>query len=123
MALDPPPITQPHLQIVVASVRSVREAYPMTIELLRIELATRQQSVDRLCMTSAHRLEQAVVPFELNVRVGAQVKELEQDYWPDPLDILAICRHVERCPARHATMRDWRRQCLMQTTMMLRAGT
>ena len=123
MALDSPPITQPHLQLVVASVRSVREAYSMTIELLRIELATRQQSVDRLCMASAHRLEQAVVPFELNARVGAQLKELEQDSGPDPFDIWAICRHVERCPARHATTRDWRRQCLMQTTMMLRAGT
>ena len=123
MARDIPHLPQPHLQLVVAAVRSVREAFLISIERLRIELATRQQSVDRLCMASAHRLEQAVVPFELNARVGAQLKELEQDSGPDPFDIWAICRHVERCPARHATTRDWRRQCLMQTTMMLTAGT
>ena len=123
MARDFPHLPQPHLQLVVAAVRNVREASPMSIERLRIELATRQQNVDRLCMASARRLEQAVVPFELNVRVGAQLKELEQDCGPDTFDIWAICRHVERCPARHATTRDWRRQCLMQTTMMLTAGT
>ena len=84
MARDFPHLLQPHLQLVVAAVRNVREASPMSIERLRIELATRQQNVGRLCMASARRLEQAVVPFELNVRVGAQLKELEQDCWPDP---------------------------------------
>ena len=123
MARDFPHLPQPHLQLVVAAVRNVREALPMTIESLRIELATRQQDVYRLLMASARRLEQAVVPFELNVRIGAQLKELKQDGWPDSPDIRAIGRHVERCPARHATTRDWRRQSLMQTTMMLTVGT
>ena len=123
MARDFPHFTQPHLELVVAAVRNVREALPMTIESLRIVLAARQQDVYRLLMASARRLEQAVVPFELNVRIGAQLKELKQDGWPDSSDIWAIGRHVERCPARHATTRDWRRQSLMQTTMMLTAGT
>ena len=123
MARDFPHITQPHLELVVAAVRNVREALPLIIESLRIELATRQQNVYRLLMASARRLEQAVVPFERHVRIGAQLKELKQDGWPDSPDILAIGRHVERCPARHATTRDWRRQSLIQTTMMLTAGT
>ena len=123
MARDFPHITEPHLELVVAAVRNVREALPLIIESLRIELATRQQNVYRLLMASARRLEQAVVPFERHVRIGAQLKELKQDGWPDSPDIWAIGRHVERCPARHATTRDWRRQSLMQTTMMLTAGT
>ena len=123
MARDFPHITEPHLELVVAAVRNVREALPLSIESLRIELANRQQNVYRLLMASARRLEQAVVPFERHVRIGAQLKELKQDGWPDSPDICAIGRHVERCPARHATTRDWRRQSLMQTTMMLTAGT
>ena len=122
MARDFPHLTQPNLELVVAAVRNVGEALPISIAGLRIELATRQQRVDRLWMACARRLEQAVVLFELHVWIGAQLKELKQDGWPDSPDIWAIGRHVERCPARHATTRDWRRQSLMQTTMMLTAG-
>jgi hypothetical protein len=44
MARDFPHITQPHLELVVAAVRNVREALPLIIESLRIELASRTYS-------------------------------------------------------------------------------